>query len=166
VGDSQQKELRVAAEIDNSTSRFELEGREYEVPDFVDLDLNDWEIVYDECGVVLSDFQEDDDPERDAARIERIRNPRLEKAFVMVALRRARPDDDIDTLRQDAGRIKLIPYLSEVAAGESQDPPTSVTKPEPSSRESSGSSSESSSPDSSTSSEIPEGDLATIGTDG
>jgi hypothetical protein len=156
----------VAAENDNSTSRFELDGRKYDVPDFVDLDLNDWEIVYDECGVVLADFQQDDDDKKEAARLERIRNPRLEKAFVMVALRRARPDDEIAALREEAGRIKLLPYLSEVAGGETEDPPTSAMKPEPSSKESSGSNSESSSPPSPSSSATPESRLAAIGTDG
>jgi hypothetical protein len=142
-----------------------LDEREYEVPDFTDLTIDDWEIVYDECGCVLADFQEDDDPEAEAARRERIRNPRLEKAFIMVSLIRARPDDDLETIRSDAGHIRLIPYLTEVSGGE-QENPTQVKKPDESSKESSDSSGGNSSPGSPESSVTPEVLAATTGTDG
>lgn len=162
----------------DTTNTFEFDGRKYEVPDYTELDINDWEIVYDECEVVLADFQEVDvesitnDKEREVARkreaerMKRIRNPRLEKAFIMIALRRERPDDDLDVLREEAGKVKLIPYLTSMASGDEAENPTPAKKPDGSSSRSSDSSNENSSLDSDESSETPEDRLATIGTDG
>jgi hypothetical protein len=153
----------VAADTLEGTSLFELDGREYEVPDWTDVDISEWEIIYDECEVGVSDFQEQDDPEKEAARMKRVRNPRLEKAFIMVALRRVRPDDDLDTLREEAGKVKLIPYL---LRGGEQENPTQATRPDESSSKSSDSSNGNSSQDSSENSETQEEGLATTGMDG
>lgn len=155
----------MAAEtLDNTTTKFELDGRTYEVPDFLDLDLDDWEIVWDEASISLTDFSSVDDEEKDEARLRRLSSPRVERAFIMVALRRARPDDDMDTIRADAGRIKLMPYLMGQAGVEEN--PTPASEPERSSKENSASSSESSSLDSQESSETPAEDPVPTGTIG
>lgn len=154
----------MAAETPETTSHFELDGTTYSVPDFLSLDLNEWELIWDECEVALTDFSEEDDPEREEHRQRRLRNPRLERAFIMVALRRARPDADPEEIRADAGRIKLIPYLTDLAGAEEN--PTSVSEPAPSSSSSFDSSSESSSPVSAGSSDEPDDALATTGTGG
>lgn len=155
----------MAAETPDTT-KFELDGKTYELPDFLDLDLDDWEIIWDECQVSLNDFSEVGDPEQDEKRLRRLNNPRLERAFIMVALKRANPDGDIDQIRKDAGRIKLMPYLLGQAAADAEANPTSASEPERSSRPSSDSTSESSSPPSPESSDEPDGQPVPTGISG
>lgn len=167
----------MAAENDNTTSRFELDGTEYDVPEFTDLEIDDWELVYDECKVVLADFapiesEAKDAPknavELEAARLERLRNPRLEKSFLMIAYRRAHPDEGIDAIRSVIGKAKLIPLIEsmKVEGEEEADDPTLTTEQEKPSDKSSVSPDGTSSPPSQKSSATPGRPLATTGTSG
>lgn len=156
----------MTAENDNTTSRFELDGVEYEVPDFTDLDLDDWQLVYDECSVVLADFAPDEDPAAETARRDRLRNPRLEKSFLMIGYLRKHPDADVATAREVTGKAKLVALLESMqGAGEAADP-TLTTGQETSSPRSLVASSESSSPPSLSSSATREDQPAPIGTGG
>jgi len=188
----------VAAENDNTTDRFELDGVEYEVPDFMDLTIEDWEIVYDEAKVVLADFAPifDDTPleerktfqdakpaeqkkmrerfaagqrdakEAEAARLEKLKNPRVEKAFLMIAYLRAHPDEDVATARALVGKARLIAMIEAAQSEDDAADPTSATEQERSSPRSEDDSNESSSLPSQPSSDTPADELATTSTVG
>ncbi len=155
----------MAAETDNSTNRFEVDGVVYETPEYTDLTIDDWNLVYDECGVVFLDFGPlIDDPEGEKQRIGRLRNPRLEQSFLMVGYLRAHPDASIDEAREVTGRARLVALMEaqnpELAEAEEADPPTgelpnSESSPEDRSQRSSDDTNSSSSPDSPKSSDQP-----------
>jgi hypothetical protein len=46
----------VAAETDNQKVKFDLDGTLYEFPDILDLDMDEWIVVYEYCGLTLGDF--------------------------------------------------------------------------------------------------------------
>jgi len=162
----------VAADTNNSTNRFELDGVEYETPEFTDLTFDDWALVYDECKVVLADFAPIDADaegapknaaELEAARLDRMRNPRLEQAFLMIGYLRVHPDADIETARKLTGNARLIAAIEAVNPDEDKDepdgdPPTLTSEPVRSFKKSSLDMSESSSSPSEKSSETPAGD--------
>ncbi len=166
----------MAAEIDNSTNRFEVDGVQYETPEYTDLTIDDWNLVYDECQVVFMDFGPlVDDPEGEKARIGRLRNPRLEQAFLMIGYMRAHPEASAEEAREVTGRARLVALLEaqnpELAEADEEDPPTgelqsSESSPDESSPKSSDDTSSSSSPDSKPSLEIPDGLHAITGTGG
>lgn len=170
----------MAAETDNpsTTDRFELDGAEYEVPSFTDLTIDDWTLVYDESKVVLADFGPIfDDEEAEAARVDKLRNPRVEKAFLMIAYLRVHPDADLDEVRDLTGRARLVPLIDALRSaaeeeGDDADDPTkssalsSENELKPSSKTSYDESDESSPAASALSSETPEDRLATTGTSG
>jgi hypothetical protein len=159
----------VAAETPNSTNRFELDGVEYEVPAFLDLTISDWELVYDEAGVVLADFGPiAGDSAAEKERLATLKNPRVEKSFLMIAYLRVHPDADVDTAREAAGKAKLIPLLEALAPEDDADDPTSPSQNprSESSERSRDDSSESSPPASPQSSETPGNQRAPIGISG
>lgn len=154
---------------ETTTNKFTLDGTEYETPDFLELEIGDWEVVYDECGVVLSDFAPPDpekpDAEAEGARQQKLKNPRLERSFLMIAYMRAHPDATQDEAREVTKRARLIPLLESMSGGEA-DPPTSARKPEPSSGRNSTEKPEGSSSASESLSGPPAADLASIGITG
>ncbi len=166
----------MAAEIDNSTNRFEVDGVQYETPEYTDLTIDDWNLVYDECQVVFMDFGPlVDDAEGEKARIGRLRNPRLEQAFLMIGYMRAHPEATVDEAREVTGRARLVALLEaqqpEADEGDEADPPTgglptNESEPNDQSLKSSDDTSSSSSPDSKPSLEIPDGLHAITGTGG
>ena len=158
----------MAAENDNSTNRFEVDGVQYETPEYTDLTIDDWNLVYDECQVVFMDFGPlVDDAEGEKARLGRLRNPRLEQAFLMIGYMRAHPDASADEAREVTGRARLVALLEaqnpdeDDAADPTQESPS---PPDESSPKSSDDTSSSSSPDSTPSLEIPDGLHAITGT--
>ncbi len=165
----------MAAENDNSTNRFEVDGVQYETPDYTDLTIDDWNLVYDECQVVFLDFGPlADDPEGEKARIARLRNPRLEQSFLMIGYMRAHPEATVDEAREVTGRARLVALLEAQNPEEEAvevDPPTgglqnSESEPNDRSPRSSDGTSSSSSPDSTPSLELPDGLHAITGTGG
>ena len=158
----------MAAEIDNSTNRFEVDGVQYETPEYTDLTIDDWNLVYDECQVVFMDFGPlVDDPEGEKARIGRLRNPRLEQAFLMIGYMRAHSEASVDEAREVTGRARLVALLEAQNPDEDDaDDPTqeSPTPTDESSPKSSDDTNSSSSPDSTPSLEIPDGLHAITGT--
>ncbi len=158
----------MAADTPNSTNKFEVDGVEYETPEYTDLTIDDWNLVYDECQVVFMDFGPlVDDPEGEKARIGRLRNPRLEQAFLMIGYMRAHPEASVDEAREVTGRARLVALLEaqnpdeDDAADPTQESPS---PPDESSPKSSDDTSSSSSPDSTPSLEIPDGLHAITGT--
>ncbi len=158
----------MAAEIDNSTNRFEVDGVQYETPEYTDLTIDDWNLVYDECQVVFMDFGPlVDDAEGEKARIGRLRNPRLEQAFLMIGYMRAHPEASVDEAREVTGRARLVALLEaqnpdeDDAADPTQESPTPTDESSPRSSDDTNSSS---SPDSTPSLELPDGLHAITGT--
>ncbi len=166
----------MAAETDNSTNRFEVDGVEYETPDYTDLTIDDWNLVYDECQIVFLDFGPlVDDPAGEKERLTRLRNPRLEQSFLMVGYLRAHPEASVDEARTVTGRARLVALLEaqnpDVAEAEEVDPPTgepqnSGSSPEDRSLKSSDDTPSSSSHVSIVNSDPPEDPLASTGTGG
>ncbi len=164
----------MAAENDNSTNRFEVDGVQYETPDYTDLTIDDWNLVYDECQVVFLDFGPlADDPEGEKARIGRLRNPRLEQSFLMVGYLRAHPDATVDEAREVTGRARLVALLEaqnpDADEAEEVDPPTgepqnSGSSPDDKSQRSSDDTDSSLSPGSTKSLDLPDGLHAITGT--
>ncbi len=81
----------MAAENDNDKVRFDLAGTMYEFPDVLDLDLDEWIVVYEYAGLVLEDFAPLENPEEEAARVHRLRHPGFMKAMAHVGYQRAHP---------------------------------------------------------------------------
>jgi len=159
----------VAAENDDTTVRFEIAGNTYDYPDPLDLDLDEWVIIYDECGLILEDFAPCDNIALEKERVRRLRNPALMKALAIVGYKRANPDQDIETARALIGGAKMLGLLESMAPGEddADDPtPDSPTGPDESSERKPDDSNGSSSPASPLSSETPDDELATTGTGG
>ncbi len=159
----------MAAENDDTTVRFEIAGNTYDYPDPLDLDLDEWVIIYDECGLILEDFAPFDNVALEKERVRRLRNPALMKALAIVGYKRANPDQDIETSRALIGGAKMLGLLESMAPGEddADDPtPDSPTTPEGSSERSSDDSNGSSSARSQNSSDEPADAPAPIGTGG
>jgi len=119
----------VAAENDNTTNRFEVDGVAYEVPLHTDLTVDDWNIVYDMCEVVWMDFAaEIDDQAAEKERLKRLRNPRLQQAFLMVGYLRVHPEDTIETAREVTGRARLIALIeAENRTDDDEEDPTQAS---------------------------------------
>lgn len=164
----------MAAETPDTTEEVErvlklkIAGEEYELVGFDDLTIDEWEIIYDESKVRISDIGELEDPEADAKRLERIGNPRTDKALYMIAYLRVHPDAELDKVRTLVGKEKLLPILAGIAEGMGQngDDPTLTTERERQPDSSAVTSAESSSPGSSKSSETPDSPDAPTGTSG
>ncbi len=163
----------MAAETDNSTNRFEVDGVQYETPEYTDLTIDDWNLVYDESQVVFMDFGPlVDDPEGEKARIGRLRNPRLEQAFLMIGYMRAHPEATVDEAREVTGRARLVALLEAQNPDEEAvdaDPPTgglpnNESEPNDQSPRRSDDTNSSSSPDSKQSLDLPDGLHAITGT--
>jgi hypothetical protein len=156
----------VAAE----TITFKIGEDEYEVPDIADLDMDEWQVMYDYAGLVLDDFAPADDEDEEAARIRRLRQPAFTRALLHIGYQRQHPEAKPDAVRELTGRAKLIPVLAAIdAASEDEDdadPPASTPEPAPLLPKSSGGSSESGPPASETSSDEPDEHPVATGTTG
>ncbi len=162
----------MAAENDDRV-QFQIDGETYEYPDPLDLDLDEWVIIYDECGLILEDFAPFDEKKREKERIRRLRNPALMKALAMVGVIRTKPDMDVDDARELVGNAKMLGLLESMAPEEAAeaDPPTgelqsSESEPSESSERSSDVSNGSSSATSQPSSDEQDSDPAPIGIGG
>jgi hypothetical protein len=102
---------------ENETLKFKIGEDEYEIPGLDDLDMDEWQILYDYTGLILDDFapQEDEDEERDRQR--RTSQPGFTRAMLHIGYRRAHPDLKPDAIRQVTGAAKLLSVLE--AMGES-----------------------------------------------
>ena len=155
-------------EKDDVVPHFEIDGTDYELPQWPDFDLDEWSIAYKYADVVLSDFSPQEDEEAETARMKKLTSPLFTAALVHIAFHRAYPKKTYAAIEKDVGRIKMIPLLEQLTddLGEEEENPTSVTKPEPSSKNDSDEAPKRSSTSSETSSETPDAPLATIGTSG
>lgn len=139
--------------------------------------MDEAQIMYDYCGIVIEDFAPfaDEDSE-DAALAEelenRLKNPGFTKALLHVSYQRANPRVSEAKIRRFFGtmdRVEAMERFLELVPDEQEDeagPPASTTEPEQSSQKSSVTSSESSGPTSTPSSDPPADLPATTGTDG
>lgn len=160
----------MAAENDGKVT-FELEGNSYEFPDVLDLDIDEWVVVYEYSGLVLDDFAPKEDAEEEAERVQRLRHPGFMKAMAHIAYQRANPKKTKSTVKTLMGGVKLVPLLESVEGGPEEpgddgDPPTPTSELPTSSERSSDDSNASLSLASPLSSETPAEPLVTTGTSG
>ena len=155
----------MAAENDNKV-QFELEGTMYDIPDVLDLDLDEWIVVYEYAGLVLDDFAPLENAEEEAQRVHKLRHPGFMKAMAHIGYQRAHPKKTKATVKDLLGKAKLVPMLESMATdeGESEVPPTSASEPQKSSERSQDVSSVNLSLASRSSSATPAGPLAPTGT--
>ncbi len=156
---------------------FELDGKKYELPELRDLDIDEWMVVYRYSKVVLRDLMEiPDDPEAEAARVEKLEQPGVMKALFHIGYKRAHPRKTASAVEELVGQIKYLPTLEamnpDVEVPEDEvDPPTgevpsSESETTPSSESRTDSENENGSSASGTSSETPEDLPETIGISG
>lgn len=143
---------------ENETLKFKIDDEQYEMPMLDDLDMDEWQILYEYTGLILDDFapQEDEDAEKDRQR--RTSQPGFTRAMLHIGYRRAHPDLKPDAIKKITGEAKLIHVLealNETAPEEEETPLASTTEPAPSSKSGSVASSESASKSSATSSARP-----------
>lgn len=93
----------------------EIDGKLYEIPRLDDLDMDEEEILYDACGVILPDFMPANPAApkeiRDAVELvqaARTRNPRFKRALCMIAYRRAEPELELEVISQRIGRVNAF----------------------------------------------------------
>jgi len=147
--------------------KFKIDDAEYEMPMLDDLDMDEWQILYDYTGLILDDFapKEDADEERDRER--RTSQPGFTRAMLHIGYRRAHPELKSDAIRQVTGEAKLLRVLealNESTSEEDETPLASTTEPEPSSPKRPVASNETTSPPSQKSSAAPAVPHATTGT--
>ena len=152
----------------NDKVKFDLAGTLYEFPDVLDLDMDEWIVVYEYSGLVLEDFAPLENPEAEAERVHKLRHPGFIKAMTHIGYQRAHPKKTKATVKDLIGNVKMLPLLESMAGDEpeSDDPPTSVSEPQRSFERNQVDSSASLSLASPPSSETPEGLPVTIGTSG
>lgn len=145
----------MAAETDN-TVKFDLDGTLYDFPDVLDLDIDEWVVVYEYSGLVLEDFAPLENAEAEADRVHKLRHPGFMKAMAHIGYQRAHPKKTKATIKDLIGSVKMLPLLESMSPQESEDPPTSASEPQKSSERSPGDSNASLSLASPLSSETPE----------
>ncbi len=128
-----------------------------------DLDMEEWEIMYEYAGLTTTDFAIVEDEAADKERERRVGQPAFTRTLLHILYRRAHPEATADQIREITGRQKIqtiyVPDEGDV------DPPALTTAPEsPDASSESGSESESS--DSNASSDEPESQPAPTGTPG
>jgi hypothetical protein len=122
---------------ENETLKFKIDNAEYEIPALDDLDMDEWQILYDYTGLILDDFapQEDEDEERD--RMRRTSQPGFTRAMLHIGYRRANPELKPDAIRQVTGSAKLLHVLEAMGESASEEdeaaPLASTTEHAPSS---------------------------------
>lgn len=158
----------MAAETE--TLSFKIDDVAYDIPALDDMDMDEWEIIYDYSGLVLDDFAPaadradeqvdgDEDGPLEKARQRRISTPAFTKALLHIGYRRANPDAKPDAIKKLVGatkRLDVLNAMADAAAGdgdadgpleltpelEQPSPPGSVDSSEPESTDSQKSSGE------------------------
>jgi len=160
----------VAAETDNKETqslKFTFQGVEYDVPQLMDCDLDEWVLVYKYAEVTLSDTIPCDDPAEDATRRKKLSQPALWKALFHIAYRRADPKKSDAAIEAIIGKIDYLETMAsffDQMPDEEEENPTSASEPETLSEKSSDSNTSPTSLVSLRSSETPENPLAPTGT--
>lgn len=157
----------MAAENDNEIVKFDLEGTLYEFPDVLDLDMDEWIVVYEYAGLVLEDFAPLESAEAEQERVHRLKHPGFMKAMAHIGYQRAHPKKTKATIKDLIGAVKMLPLLESMAPEDAaEENPTSVSEPLKSSERSRGGSSGNLYPVLPKSSETADVLPATIGTSG
>lgn len=123
------------------TLKFEIDGTTYMIPPLDDMDMDEWQIIYDYSGLVLEDFAPapdrkdeqvdgDEDGPLEQARQRRLNTPAFTTALLHIGYRRTHPDAKFDTVKKLVGATKRLHVLEAMAesAGEGDAPvPLDVT---------------------------------------
>jgi hypothetical protein len=157
---------------EETKAQFEVDGEKYDYPDPLELDMDEWVIIYGETGLILEDFAPFDNKAYERERIKKLRNPALIKALAICGYLRARRDEDLETVRELIGGLNMLSVLEQLVpevAADAVDPPTSElpsSEPNtlPSSERSEADSNGNTSPDSPKNSDDPEENPAPTGT--
>jgi hypothetical protein len=136
--------------VDAETLKLKVEDRTYEIPTIDDLDLDEWEIMFDVAGLVYADFAPapdradeqidgDEDGPLEKERLRRVMGVKFWKAMLHIACRRDNPTMSDDAIRKLVGRVKrtdLDAAMSDaIGEGEAPTPLDETPEPEPSSPE-------------------------------
>lgn len=140
----------MAAETNNTdnTFRFEIAGQEYLIPPLDDMDMDEWQIIYDYSGLVLEDFAPaadradeqvdgDEDGPIERARQRRVGAPAFTTALLHIGYRRAHPAAKPEAIKKLVGttkRLHVLEAMSEAVEEDAPVVPLALTpEPEPSS---------------------------------
>jgi hypothetical protein len=150
---------------------FTIDGEIYESPGLGELDMDEYQILYDYSKITIDDIvaaPDETDDEKDA-RLAKYDNPGFIRAMMHIAYRRAQPGVKDATVRTKIGAANVFTALSSLFGPEDQPegdagPPAQTTDPEKSSPNGSVDSNTNSGHDSENDSEQPAGQLVPIGT--
>lgn len=142
-----------------------------------DYTMDESQIMYDYCGIVIEDFaplmDEADDADRAAQMEERLKNPGFVRALLHISYQRANPRASSDEIRRFFGSMtrneameRFTEIVGELEEEGDDSPPELTTEPDRSSLRSSVTNSDSFGESSTTSSDEPDGQAATTGTSG
>jgi hypothetical protein len=120
--------------VDAETLNFKIGDIKYEIPPLDDLDMDEWQIIYDYSGLVFNDFAPapdradesidgDEDGPLETERQRRISTPAFTTALLHIGYRRSHPTAKPEAIRKIAGATKRLSYLEAVsgALGDSGD---------------------------------------------
>lgn len=136
----------MAAETE--TLRFKIDQDEYDIPALDDMDMDEWQIIYDYSGLVLDDFAPaadradeqvdgDEDGPVEKERQRRIGTPAFTTALLHIGYRRVHPDAKHDTVKKLVGgtkRLAVLEAIADAAPDEEEDaavPPVLTPAPAP-----------------------------------
>lgn len=125
--------------MSETTITFKLDGDDtsYEVPGIDDLDMDEWQILYEYAGLTLDDFSppvRDNngvilDEEAEKARQHRLGQPAFMKALLHVGYQRAHPELKPSQVKAVVGKAKLmsiveqqLEQVAEILARQAEDP--------------------------------------------
>jgi len=141
---------------------FLIEGTIYEVPGLESFTMDEAQILYDNSGLTLEDFSDD---EADVKT--RMKNPGLMRSLMEIAYRRGNPHLKPQQVKDLIGSVNQIDSFSTLAEADDVDPTQpSTLNPSPNSPSEPTGSNRSSGPDSVESSDPPGNDPASIGIGG
>lgn len=122
---------------DTHNLKFKIDDVEYDWPMLDDLDMDEWEILYEYTGLILDDFAPKEDEAEEKDRERRIGQSGFIKAILHIGYQRANPELKPDAVKRVIGKAKLTRVLTDMAESvpeEDETPLASTTEPEPSSK--------------------------------
>lgn len=129
----------MAAETE--TLKILLGDEQYEIPALDDMDMDEWQIIYDYSGLVLEDFAPaadradeqvdgDEDGPLEKERQRRIGTPAFTTALLHIGYRRSHPDAKPDAIKRLVGstkRLRVLEAMADAAPAEGDALPPALT---------------------------------------
>ena len=105
-----------------SETGFTIDGADYPIPSIDTFTMDEAQILYDRCGLILEDFSSidpDGDPDEELIRVEtrraKMRNPGFVRALLEIAYRRGNPDARPGKVADVVGAVPIIDVLNALA---------------------------------------------------